>query len=289
MSRERLQSCRYGMRLIDPFGIAGGGETNCCRHRQAAGGFDHLKDFLDTTSYQDLNTTHGVAYKLPSASFCTTCTYYVNKAEPTEDSCPPDNDATSLAPASLSSAVRGRRRTMDEMQANVLLAQGYNLQTEAEKLEAKGRWQAAAATWEKSASLLASAATQTGDPAARTVLEHDASESRLRAKGAAAKPDEKKSACFVATAVFGSEDGPHVMALRDFRDVYLARSRAGRLFVNWYYRNGPYLAQLVNSHHRFKNIAKFPLTLFANLAAIALALRRGHDLPRIKDMTGSKK
>jgi len=76
MSRERLQSCQYGMRYID---LAGGEAIDCCKHQKAAKGLAPLKDFVDTTDYDDANTTYGVAYKLPSALFCGSCAFYVKK------------------------------------------------------------------------------------------------------------------------------------------------------------------------------------------------------------------
>lgn len=54
-----------------------------------------------------------------------------------------------------------------------------------------------------------------------------------------------KSACFVATAVFRDADHPTVSALRQWRDISLARHRAGRLFIRGYALTGPGLARIV--------------------------------------------
>ena len=61
-----------------------------------------------------------------------------------------------------------------------------------------------------------------------------------------ARSNAKKSGnCFVATAVFGSEEHQAVRELRQFRDQYLMRHRFGRLGIAVYYHVGPSLAHLV--------------------------------------------
>jgi hypothetical protein len=47
------------------------------------------------------------------------------------------------------------------------------------------------------------------------------------------------SGCYVATMVYGDYDAPEVMVLRKFRDETLARSKAGRAFIKWYYGWSP--------------------------------------------------
>jgi hypothetical protein len=51
--------------------------------------------------------------------------------------------------------------------------------------------------------------------------------------------------CFVATAALGRPDHPDLDALRGFRDRWLRRSAAGRLFTRFYYRWGRYPAALI--------------------------------------------
>jgi len=58
--------------------------------------------------------------------------------------------------------------------------------------------------------------------------------------------NERKAGCFIATACFGDENHPTVIALRLFRDEKLSQSKLGNTFIDWYYRNGPHLAKIVN-------------------------------------------
>lgn len=60
------------------------------------------------------------------------------------------------------------------------------------------------------------------------------------------KPAAKSnSSCFVVTATFGRPDHIMVRILRLFRDRILTRSRIGISFIEWYYRHGPFLADLI--------------------------------------------
>lgn len=54
-----------------------------------------------------------------------------------------------------------------------------------------------------------------------------------------------RSACFVATAVYGSFDHHSVAVLRDFRDDVLSGARAGRVLIYAYANIGPFLAAIV--------------------------------------------
>lgn len=54
------------------------------------------------------------------------------------------------------------------------------------------------------------------------------------------------SGCFIATSLIDVSDVETVPRLRDFRDRVLSRTAAGRVFIGWYYRNGPVLARAVD-------------------------------------------
>jgi len=56
----------------------------------------------------------------------------------------------------------------------------------------------------------------------------------------------KTGGCFIATAVYGSENAPEVIALRIFRDDLLLPYKIGRSFVNFYYFFSPSVAKLLN-------------------------------------------
>lgn len=73
---------------------------------------------------------------------------------------------------------------------------------------------------------------------------------------------ESKSSCFVATAVYGSDDAPDVQLLRIFRDTVLLRHKLTEQWVRSYYRYGPSVAKLVR-----------------RAPGLAVALRLGFFLP----------
>jgi alpha-tubulin suppressor-like RCC1 family protein len=71
---------------------------------------------------------------------------------------------------------------------------------------------------------------------------------------------KKKGFCFIATAAYGSSLEPHVAALRAFRDTCLMTNRAGRSFVDFYYRCSPPLANLIARHPALRTITRCALT-----------------------------
>lgn len=67
---------------------------------------------------------------------------------------------------------------------------------------------------------------------------------------------QKKSGCFIATAVYGGYDLPEVMTLRKFRDKTLNKNPLGRLFIRIYYRLSPPLADYIKNKEKLRKGAK---------------------------------
>ncbi len=68
---------------------------------------------------------------------------------------------------------------------------------------------------------------------------------------------EKKSGCFIATAVYNSPTAPKVMILREFRDNILLQSKYGKSFVNQYYKYSPNFADFLRGHKILKSIVRY--------------------------------
>ncbi len=71
-----------------------------------------------------------------------------------------------------------------------------------------------------------------------------------------------KEGCFIATAVYESDDAPEVVKLRLFRDEILSRNRLGRTFIELYYKFSPALAVRIARNPPLKRA----LRLFFNRA-----------------------
>jgi len=61
------------------------------------------------------------------------------------------------------------------------------------------------------------------------------------------------SNCFVATAAFGTKWADEINILRDWRDERLQHNKFGRIFINFYYKVGPFLAKFVRRSSLLKN------------------------------------
>jgi len=70
--------------------------------------------------------------------------------------------------------------------------------------------------------------------------------------------------CFIATAAFGSALEPRVVALREFRDLYLLPSTSGRVFVELYYALSPPLADRVAADENLRAAARAVLAPVAD-------------------------
>ncbi len=67
---------------------------------------------------------------------------------------------------------------------------------------------------------------------------------------------ETSSACFIATAAYGSLLDPAVVILREFRDHYLNTNFLGKKFVTWYYTNSPPLADRIAASPRLRLVTR---------------------------------
>jgi len=69
--------------------------------------------------------------------------------------------------------------------------------------------------------------------------------------------EEKKSGCFIATAIYDSPTAPKVMVLRNFRDNTLLQSKYLNSFVNFYYKYSPTLANYLLEHNFLKKTIQY--------------------------------
>ncbi len=83
--------------------------------------------------------------------------------------------------------------------------------------------------------------------------------------------------CFIATAAFGSPIDKHVQILKDFRDIYLLKSRHGVAFVKTYYKYSPPIANVIARHGILKNVVRIglmPIILFGYIAIHASLIQQ---------------
>jgi len=65
-------------------------------------------------------------------------------------------------------------------------------------------------------------------------------------------------------AVYGSYDSPQVLVLRRFRDDTLSKSTLGRLFIKFYYRFSPPVADRLKNTRRLNSVVRRILDKFVN-------------------------
>lgn len=62
--------------------------------------------------------------------------------------------------------------------------------------------------------------------------------------------------CFIATACYGSPYTEEVLALKDFRDSFLANFSLGRKFIETYYRYSPPLVDFLEEREWLRKITR---------------------------------
>lgn len=67
---------------------------------------------------------------------------------------------------------------------------------------------------------------------------------------------KEKEGCFIATACYGADNAPDVLALRVFRDKVLLSSEAGRAFVRFYYLLSPPIANMIASRNFSRSVVR---------------------------------
>lgn len=80
--------------------------------------------------------------------------------------------------------------------------------------------------------------------------------------------DEK--GCFIATAAYGTPRAHEIDILREFRDVHLAKTSAGRAFIRWYYANSPEWAAVIRDHEMLRGMVRAFLGPLIGVADMSL-------------------
>jgi len=78
--------------------------------------------------------------------------------------------------------------------------------------------------------------------------------------------------CFIATAAFGSYLHPAVAILRSFRDFFLMTNTPGQIFVAWYYRVSPPIANMIRTSEIMKSGVRIALLPVVGISYLSLTI-----------------
>lgn len=76
---------------------------------------------------------------------------------------------------------------------------------------------------------------------------------------------ERKPNCFIATAAYGSGSVEEVMILRNFRDTRLRNNFFGEIFISFYYKISPGIANYIKNKKFLKIIVRKSLNPIVRL------------------------
>jgi len=76
--------------------------------------------------------------------------------------------------------------------------------------------------------------------------------------------------CFIATAAYGTPMAKEIQILREFRDGYLLTNPLGRVFVDFYYRVSPPIAEFINGHPGLKPIVRAGLVPAVEMSTVVV-------------------
>ena len=81
--------------------------------------------------------------------------------------------------------------------------------------------------------------------------------------------------CFIATAAYGSLLEPHVKILCKFRDQYLLSNGPGKIFVTYYYKYSPPIADFISKNDGLRAVVCVFLFPLVGLSWVILKLDAG--------------
>jgi hypothetical protein len=99
----------------------------------------------------------------------------------------------------------------------------------------------------------------------RGELRHDVRSSIKTGSGQMTIESSSRGPCFVATTAYGDKNHPDLVLLRKFRDEVLTRNWAGRSFIDWYWRTGPYLAHGISHSPQLRSGSRWLISCIVSL------------------------